>query len=210
MKPIRKIDLTSVSDKLPETAYGLFRYWTAAVGLSSELIIRTEEVLVADLRTILEEAIIALKDKEVSETKAADWDVGFVLGFIEGGLLQLWQHEYVNKNNEPYQAFIALRAVALYLEADELVRISINRLYTELLESNSNIANQRHDVTRMDLNVKTREMYPSGTTGQVSALLNNLALRQIKISVETRSNIRLPVEDYFSAKEVRLLIDRNP
>ena len=175
MNRIHKIDLTSVSDKLPQIAYDLFRYWTTAVRLSSELTIRTEEALVADLRTMLEKAIVALKNKEASEIKAADWNIGFVLGFVDGGLNQSWQHEYVNKNNEPYQAFVALRAVELYLEADELARIKINRPYTELLASKSNIVNQRYDVTRMDLDVKTREMYPSGTTGQVSALLNNLS-----------------------------------
>ena len=209
MSTAHNFDLAPMANYLPSAAFGLFRYWTAAVNLPAEIAVRSEEVLVENLRDVLHGALRALNRKSTTTQKPPGWEVGFVIGYVDGSLAQLWQHEYISKRAEPYKAVLALRAVELFFKTNELANIQVERLYVELLEADSNIMSPDYEVTQLQLNPKTRQVFPTDTKGRVATLLNNLLLQQIKSSIEPATEVQLPVRDHLPEKVIRALIDLN-
>lgn len=153
-------------------------------------------------------AIHALKEKDLDD-KPVGWDIGFIIGFVNGNLSQQWHHEYIVKNEEDYKTFAGLKAVQAYLQIDELAEIKINRLYEELMHSKTNLEHIDLELNQSDLDVNNMKIELKPEKGKISTILNNLIMKQIKATVESRVEISLPIGDFFTNSELKSLIDDN-
>ena len=133
MENRESFDLNAVSNKIQMAAFELFRYWTQEFGISDKLIIRDESVLVEDLKEAFCNAVIALYNVEDLKYKIWGWDIGYILGCVEGYLGYHWHHEYIVKNSDAYKTLCGLRAVEGYLKFDKLAKIKVNKLYSHIL-----------------------------------------------------------------------------
>lgn len=209
MNNSKKINLITIQDKIPNVAFELFRIWTKEMNINKDLLIKNEQKLVIDLQETIIKAIIDLNNSEDLNNKPIGWDVGFVIGFINGNLRTHWHNEYIVKNKEEYKTFIGLRAIKNYLQFDELTKIKINTLYESLMHTDSNICNIDLNVNKVELNVKKLTIDKKSEKGKIQTILNNLIIKQIKIIAEFKNEFSLPIQDFFTIAEIKKLIADN-
>jgi len=202
------LDLSAVKKKIPKVAFELFRFWTKEAGIAQTLTIKTEQQLVQDLEDTLKNGINALREKDLDQ-KPLGWDIGFIIGFLDGNLGEHWHHEYVAQNSEVYKSFLGLRAIENYLRFDELIKIRIDTLYEHLSKEDSNIDNLQLTVTKTDLSIDGLTLQPTSEEGKVMAILHNLIGQQIKLVAAMKNTVELPIEKYFLTAEIERLIADN-
>ncbi len=206
----QKIDLSSIENKIPEVAFELFRYWTKAYGIDKKIEIKSEQVLVSDLKETIKSALESLNKKEDLSEKPKNWDVGYIIGFINGNLGKHWRHEYITKNSKDYKLFLGLKAINLYLKNDDLTTIKINKFYDILLNEDSNLNNLESEIQYTDLDFDKFEITEKNKSGRVLTVLNNLIMEYVKNLSELDNKVSLPVDDNFSKSEIKQLILDNP
>lgn len=209
MENRESVDLNAVSHKIQMAAFELFRYWTRDCGISDQLIIKDESVLVEDLRQAFCIAVIALYNVENLKHKIWGWDIGYILGCVEGNLGTHWHHEYIVKNSDAFKTLCGLRAVEGYLKFDKIAEIKVNKLYAYMLEENSNIANPHTEIGRVDIEDFLFHLTDLPEKGEILTLIYNLIMKQIKLVSEKKSDVSLPIEHYFTTSEIQQLIDDN-
>ena len=209
MNKTLKIDWTSIDDKIQKVSFDLFRFWTNASGINNTLLIKTEQNLVADLKEAIVNAIHSLNNNEDLDKKPNGWDIGFIIGFVDGNLGKHWYHEYIAKNSEEYKTFKGLRAIEAYLKTNEIAEIKINKLYEDLLDEDSNILNSNLKIKETDLDEKRVEIVQNAKSGKILTILNNLIMEQIKVVAELENKVQLPIGDYFTISELKKLIADN-
>ena len=209
MDKIQKIDLTSIDDKIQKATFELFRFWTKASGINDALIIKTEQRLIEDLKEVIGKAIKSLNSRDDLHEKPNGWDIGFIIGFVDGNLGKHWYHEYIAKNSKEYKTYKGLRAIEAYLKTNEIAEIKINKIYENLLEEDSNILNSNPKIKETYLDEKGIEIVENTESGRVLTILNNLIMEQIKVVAELENKIELPIGDYFTIYELKKLLEDN-
>ncbi len=205
----KEVDLKAVEGKIAGAAFDLFRYWTKQLDIHQQLVIKTEERLVEDLRETLIDAIISLKEEK--EAKGASWDLGFVFGFIMGALGERWYQEYWVKNQDSYRIFVGLRALEHYLDTNHVAGIKIEEIYKDMMVDRSNIQNPRLDIPFPDSEDEEVEKVGEESlfAGNLKFLLTHFIQKQIEVLDEYSNSVNLPVKEVFSRSEIRQLINDN-
>lgn len=203
------INLESINDRLPSIAFELFRDWMTKMGLSDQLIIKSESLLVDDLRHAIIGGIHTLLQKEYRPPRMFNWDVGFVLGFIEGNITRHWYHEYVMKNMDEYRILCGLASLRKYLLFDEITRIRLDKIYSITLRKESNIENMTEDVCSSNLENDFFNLIPNIPESSILKLIQRMWLDQIEIISNIEPDISLSISDHFDDGEIRRLIDDN-
>lgn len=209
MNNSKKVNLSSLNEKLPKAAFGLFRYWINKAELSDKISIKNERSLVQDLKDTLSKALNSLFKKEDLKDKPPGWDIGFIIGFVNGNLGESWHHQYIAKNSEDYKVFAGLKAIEGYLQFDELARLRINELYRHFLEEDSNVNNIEIEITKNYFEERKFKIYKTSETGKILTIVNNLILRKILEISNTTTEVDLPIRDYFSSQDIKKLIEDN-
>lgn len=204
-----KVDWTSIDDKIQKVSFDLFRFWTNESGINDTLLIKTEQTLVADLKKAIVNAIHSLNNNKDLDKKPIGWDIGFIIGFVDGNLGKHWYHEYIVKNSEEYKTFKGLRAIETYLKTNEIAEIKINKIYEDLLDEDSNILNSNLKIRETDLDEKRLEIVQNAKRGMILTILNNLIMERIKVVAELENKVLLPIGDYFTTSELKRLIEDN-
>jgi len=203
----KEVDLKAVEGKIAEAAFDLFRYWTKQLDIHQQLVIKTEERLVEDLRETLIDAILSLNEEKAG--RGASWDLGFVFGFIMGALGERWHQEYWVKNQDSYRIFVGLRALEHYLDTNQLAGIKIEEIYKDMMVDGSNIQDPRIDISLPDSEEVEKLGEESLSAANLKFLLNHFILEQIQVLNEYRNTVKLPVKEVFSRSEIRQLINDN-
>lgn len=210
MQNKKEINLSAVEEKIPLAAFGLFRYWLQQIDFANELVIKSEQLLIEDLRKAIQKALLSLKEEDLT-FKIWGWEVGFIIGFVKGNLHSHWYQEYVIKRSNTYKQFLGLRAIENYLEFDEVTKLKVNNLYDHLLNKELNILKPKIEVTKQSLEVSTRIIHDTEDKGKILPIINNLILEKIlEVSNQiSHVDIDLPINDYFSDREILQLIFQN-
>jgi len=203
----KEVDLKAVEGKIAEAAFDLFRYWTKQLDIHQQLVIKTEERLVEDLRETLIDAILSLNEEKAG--RGASWDLGFVFGFIMGALGERWHQEYWVKNQDSYRIFVGLRALEHYVDTNKLAGIKIEEIYKDMMVDGSNIQDPRIDISLPDSEEVEKLGEESLSAANLKFLLNHFILEQIQVLNEYRNTVKLPVKEVFSRSEIRQLINDN-
>jgi len=64
-------------------------------------------------------------------------------------------------------------------------------------------------VERIDIDGFLSHLTNLPEKGELLTLINNLIMKQIKLISEQKSDISLPIENYFASSEIQQLIDDN-
>lgn len=203
------LDFSSIENKIPSISFDLFRYWSKEIGIHEKIIIKTEQILIQDFKEVLSNAITALNKKDDLESKSPGWDVGFIIGFIDGNLGKNWHHEYIVKNSEAYKTFIALRAIENCLTFDEVCKVRIDEIYKTLINSDSNIQNLKIEINKTDFDLDKLDIIKMNEEGKVMAILNNQIIKLIKQIASEENTASLPIRDFLTLKEIEQLIADN-
>ena len=99
------VDLSPVENKLAQVAFDLFRFWISKTKIT-DIVIKDERLLVDDLRTTLCDALQSLRQEDRGD-KPMGWDVGFVLGFVNGHLGSKWHHTYIVRSGKCIKLMLA-------------------------------------------------------------------------------------------------------
>ena len=209
MTNTNEVNISSIAEKLPSAAFGLFRFWTDKVGLSEKTTIKNEQILIHDLKNSIEQAVKSLLLKENLDGKPMGWDIGFVLGFTGSNLERGWHHDYITRNSETYKTFAGLKAIETFLKFDDLAKIRINEMYRYFMENDSNIAGIELDTDKNDFIPEKLKISKTSETGKITAIVNNLIIQQIIKVSNIESNVQLPVQDYLSTEYIEKLIADN-
>lgn len=196
-------------------AFQMFRDWTANAKLqfpNYDFTIIDENVLVTDLSKCIQSAVKALNAAEkASKRKRLGYDVGFMLGYIEGSLNKHWMNEYIHKHTEPYKALIALKAIQFYLDFDAVALIKMEHLYQKLFLQDVNIANIFTKPNKMqfsDFGADLKTEFGNNQNKHIAIHLANLILEKAVKIADLEDHSFLPeAEKYFSDKEITDLIN---
>jgi len=193
----------------------MFRDWTAkARSLHPEMdfTIKDESVLVNDLVSCARSAVNSLRaDEKKTRREIPGYDVGFMLGYISSSLNEHWVHEYIRKRSEDYKILIALKALRIYLELDEVVLIKINKLYSGLYQDDVNF-------TDLDLTARRKQFKDFGSKLDIpledesgdSVLIgvHNLITERVLKIIDKKSPELMPeTREYFSTEEIELMLE---
>jgi hypothetical protein len=195
-------------------AFDMFRDWTKNVHKKyPELIIALldESVLVQNLENAIKNAKKALLTEEKTEKRKTEgYDVGFMLGFIESNLNIEWELEYIIKQKSAYKEFIALKAIKLFFEFDELTVIRIESIYKNLIINNSNIQNLSYDFSPEGISELSVEKVDDTSESFIMKALNSQIDHYIAEYVKNdHENFMEPCEKYFSDYEIQEIFEKS-
>jgi hypothetical protein len=117
--------LNSISERLADVAFTLFRSWTLNAQPKYPDIsfsIQDESILVSDLKHSIQSALKSLfkRDRKARTSYPHhSWEIGFLLGFIRSNLNGHWFFEYVTKQDLVYKEIMVLSAVSRYLKTND-------------------------------------------------------------------------------------------
>ena len=209
MSKIKDVDLSSIENKFQKVAFDLFRFWTKEMGINESLIIKTEQLLVSDLKNSISKAVVSLYKRKDLHEKPLGWDIGFIIGFIDGNLGSYWYHEYVIKNGPEFKEYSGLSAVYNYLRFEKLAELNIDKIYEYLLNQDSNISNMILEVNEIEISKKNLNVTENARSGKILTILNNMMVKQLKVLAEMENRVQLPINTYFTTAEIEKLIADN-
>jgi hypothetical protein len=194
MKQKENYDLTPINLKI---AFSIFRDWTAAMSINYpelDFEIIDETVLLHDLKHCLNNGLKSLySNKKFWDSKMLrNWDIGFLMGYLEGNLLKHWVYEYITKQGEDYKIFSMLKSLSMFLDFDKMTEIKLDTIYEKLVKEDSNLANNSIDVHVKEILIekKIKEVV-SDERGKTKALIDNLKnkyiLKVVNFEVEEMS-----------------------
>ncbi len=117
-------------------AFAVFRGWTAKAKQrypTLEISVENEQGIVNEFQEAIMKGLESISEKDDSETHYY-WCIGFLKGYLISTLSIAWSQKYLLKPRR-YNNILWLKAIILYLSADELTLKRINRLYRYLLET---------------------------------------------------------------------------
>lgn len=204
-----KVNLHPIEQKLSKTAFDLFRHWTHETGISETIGIKSEQVLVADLKESIILGLESLFSTDDWESQIPGWDIGYVCGFIEGNLGRHWHHEYIIKSSNQFKEMKALQAIEAYLELHDVARIRIDQIYEEILQEENNIKELEPEVVALNADESDLHLFLTEEKGKIMTILKNLFLKQLLDVSTAKVDINLPIRNHFSTDEIEELIRLN-
>ncbi|MEZ4888954.1 MAG: hypothetical protein R3E32_29780 [Chitinophagales bacterium] len=174
--------------------FSLFRYWTKQVksALNQVVEIKNEQDLIKDFQEELKEAVVHLylEDSFLKEESDKEWGAELLASLVNVKLNLRWHFEYLIKNTELFKTSQALRAILVYLAANEIEEMKMDDIYQQLLEEASNLQAISKEI---ELQKESKwvhinaELYQTRQS-QVRTVLKNLMGKRIKeISEETKN-----------------------
>jgi len=209
MSKIKDVDLSSIENKFQKVAFDLFRFWTKEMDINESLIIKTEQLLVSDLKDSISKAVVSLYKRKDLHEKPLGWDIGYIIGFIKGNLGSYWYHEYVIKNGPEFKEYSGLSAVYNYLRFEKLAELNIDKIYEFLLNQDSNISNMILEVNEIEISKKNLNVTQNARSGKILTILNNMMVKQLKVLAEMENRVKLTINTYFTTAEIEKLIADN-
>jgi hypothetical protein len=213
MKQKENYDLTPVNLKV---AFSIFRDWTATMSIKYpklDFVIKDETVLVNDLRDCLNNGLNSLYSSKIfwSSKMPRNWDIGFLMGYLEGNLLQHWVQQYIVKQGEDYKTFAMLKSLSLFLDFDKMTQIKLDTIYESLVNEDSNLANNSIVVNVKEILIqRSIEETISDEKGKTKALINNLKNKYILKMVNfEEEGFSFDANKYMSDSEFKALINLN-
>lgn len=214
----RKISLDSLSEgDLQGFAFQAFRTWSKnakAEYPAYDFYLKDERVIVSDFRSALKQGLDSLFSSDRFYSRfPKGWDIGYVLGYIEGNLMVGWRSEYIQKQSNDYKMLMALKVLRDYLPFNDTAKIHLKTLYKDFVESDVNL-------TEPNLLIQPESLVFQGETlsgkkfEEEEALLialDNLANAQVlKMAKDANAKeIRLSLSSIISSSVIRQLIDTN-
>lgn len=213
MKQKENYDLTPINLKV---AFNIFRDWTAVMTvkypkLDFEII--DETVLLNDLNNCLKNGLNSLYNNKKfwHPQMLKNWDIGFLMGYLEGNLLKHWVQEYIVRQSDDYKTYSMLQSLCLFLDFDKMTQIKLDTIYETLINKNSNLANNSMDVNVKEILIqkKVKEVV-SDEKGKTKALLNNLRNKYILKMVDFEAeHFSFDANKYIKDNEFETLINLN-
>ena len=192
-------------------AFEIFRDWTKKIQQeypNLDLNIKDETCLTENLLETIQNAKISLmKDEKAENRKIEGFDIRYMLGFMESNLNTKWYYEYFIKQSNEYKEFIAIKAIKLYFEMDDLVKIKISSIYKQLLINDINLENiptgiQHHKLERSEL-----VDYDSIYQNELLQMLNNKTNYYINGYLSKNiPNYISSMDNYFTENEILYML----
>lgn len=195
-----------------DKAFGIFRDWTQKIQReypNLDLTIKDETCLTENLLETIQNAQIALmKDEKAESRKIEGYNIRYMLGFMESNLNTKWYHEYFIKRSNEYKEFIAIKAIKLYFEVDDLVKIKISSIYKQLLINDINLENIQTDIHHHKLERNELADHDSIYPNELLQMLNNKTNYYINEYLSKNiPNYISPMENYFSNNEILYMLE---
>lgn len=191
-------------------AFAMFKDWTKNASVKHPgyvFDILDETLLVNDLTNTIKSAINSLKKEKYENRSLIGFDIGFMIGFIRSNLNMHWGYEYIVKQSENYKTFIALKAVASYLEFASLTTIRINAIYKYLLLQDSNISGPGINIEKQLFDAYKLNLIPNNKTDNVQIALENEIRRSLIQFLDEKTGDFLPnASKYFSKSEIEMIL----
>jgi hypothetical protein len=210
----------AIEDDLESTAFSMFRDWTGSAQQSYpdlSFVIKEEAVLVSDLKEVIVSALSNLNkndDRLFRSIFMPGWDIGYVYGFIEGKLNQLWLHEYIVKQSEEYRHIMVLSALQSYLQSDDPVQAAILHRYRQLLHEDVNLAECNDTFQEFTIDYKKLSISTTGNDVDDCHLITT-SIEKLRVSMifactrRDTPNFLPSVDRYFTTEQIRRLIADN-
>ena len=202
--PHQRINSGFLTHRLPNVAFSVFREWTRKAGVDTPPL-KSEQTLVDDLRRVIGKAIEKLEQKDVTD-QPPGWAYGYFLGFASGNLSSHWWHEYITKQSDRYKSLMALKAVIVLLEQEDVLGPRLDALFAELMIQNA-------PVREVDVNVLVRyfdadQLQPGSTDerGGVLTILQNLVVEHVEALLPPDTVPEIDLEQYLSTDEFSNLL----
>ncbi len=204
-----------LSDKIKITAFQMFRDWNANAKKNFpniDFTIVDESILVKDLQNSIKSAVKSLKNEEKAEKRAMrGFDIGYVWGFIYSNLNTRWIHEYIHKQSNDYKDFMALKAIQLYLDIEDIALIKIDDFYKKMYIEDVNFENIYFKPDKKqfkDFGSDVKINFENNRQNNITISLDNLITEKIvKITSEKDMQFLPKTEKYFSEEDVNQLIE---
>lgn len=213
------MNLKAIEHKIEKTAFQLFRVWTKrALRHYPDLnfVIKDEKILVDDLKDSIISSLEALykSDKFDDLHRAISWDVGFVLGFMQGKLDTHWFHEYIEKRSEEYKQIMILTAIKRFFAIEELPNIRLLHLYRRLIKEDINL--REFDINIPEINIDIRNYDIENSKENIDDLnlldscIEKIRVEKIfKFANRDKPNFLPEFDKYFTQKQIQKLISAN-
>lgn len=212
---MQKVNLSNIENKISHLAFEAFRAWTKNAKEKYphlDLTIRDEGLLVSSCRSSITSAVRSLYKQDKFKTDAFlwHWDIGFVLGFIQGNLGLHWYQEYIVKQSEQYKFFSLIKALRVHCMIEDLALIKVEEYYKKFLEIETNLMSPSFEVPELDVNMTDFTLTKGSKKGTVITLLENFITREaIQIGYKDSEDFMPSWETLLTTKEVQELIKNN-
>jgi hypothetical protein len=213
MKQKESYDLTPINLKV---VFSIFRDWTASLSIKYPKLdfeIKDETVLLNDLKNCLNSGLNSLYNSKTfwSSKMPRNWDIGFLMGYLEGNLLKHWVQQYIVRQGEDYKTFSMLKSLSLFLDFDKMTQIKLDTIYESLVNEDSNLANNSIDVNVKEILIqRSIKETVSDEKGKTNALINNLKNKYILKMVNfEEEEFSFDANKYVRDSEFEALINLN-
>ena len=214
-----EIDMSHFEANLSKLTFDLFRKWTKTAQEKypdKDFTIVDERPLLKDVEQQIRESTIALFDDDnllyKNNTKTIDNSViDFFRWHIEGCLGRRWFTEYIYKTTDEYKTIMALRSLSIYLDLEDVMRIRLDHIYTEVMKEKVNLSSPNLDVKKYDLKASDGKVVePNEAQSTVQTVIQNLLNNQIKKMFDIKADdMNLNVSDFITAQTAQAHIKAN-
>lgn len=140
--------------EIQKTAFSIFREWTKNAGKeypNYSYEIKDENEIVTDVMNSIKLAIASLLKRDKKKRKLANYDYGFLLGFLRGNLNVRWTRKYIYSQSQENKKEKMLEALFFYFHLKESDTYIIDDFYEVLLAKDSNLADIHSDFNLLYL-----------------------------------------------------------
>mgnify|MGYP003564998878 CR=1 FL=1 len=212
------MNLTVIREKIDNIAYSLFKEFLNKAEKhypDLDFTIKDEKIIVNDLEETIISALKSLyEEKHDIKRLIPLWEVGFILGFIQGNLNSHWFNEYIRKRSEDFKSIVALNAIKRFLDYDEIKLIEIAYLYKELYKSDINLLNSDTSIPNFEIDIKnfnysnTNDYLDEIDT--IKTCVEKIRIKKIFEYAKTDSPMYLPnLDKYFTTEQIQKIIKAN-
>jgi hypothetical protein len=214
-----EVNISHFEHNLSKLTFDLFRKWTKTAQEKypdKDFTIVDERPLLKDVeRQIRESTIAVFKDDDLYRTELTGAVsismIDFFRYHIEGCLGRYWFTEYIYKTTDEYKTIMALRSLSIYLDLEDVMRIQLDHIYTEVMKEKVNLSNPNLDIKKYDLKAldgKVVETTEAQST--VQTVIQNLLNDQIKKMFDIKADdMNINVSDFITTQTAQIHIKAN-
>jgi hypothetical protein len=209
--------IPNLSFNLEEKSFVMFRDWThkaEAKYPDTKIIIEDEQEIIISVQKYLLKSLKRISEEKDSQKKRlTNWCIGFLDGNFTSRISQYWSYKYIDQPDE-LKNIVWLKAIILYLDADELFLKRVNRLYNYLVDQKFPFNEETEEV---EFGNFESHYYISDLTLIENwkihrKLLEELLFKETVEITESKLNfVVLPkLDNYFSYQELEEIVLNNP
>ncbi len=214
-----EVDISHFEPILSKLTFDLFRKWIKTAQEKypdKDFTIVDERPLLKDVEQQIRESTIAvfndddLYRNELTGAVSISM-IDFFRYHIEGCLGRHWFTEYIYKTTDEHKTIMALRSLSIYLDLEDVMRIQLDHIYTEVMKEKVNLSNPNLDIKKYDLKAldgKVVETTEAQST--VQTVIQNLLNDQIKKMFDIKADdMNLNVSDFITTQTAQTHIKAN-